>query len=131
MYTPKKGSLRDHVALYICANGPKTISEIANTFHGYRYNTISNAVHQLKFHNGLTLDGGIYSLTEELHAYYSGTPLPPKKEIKLEPRPWKPLPLKNLPSLEARRNDAGPVHDVGYINGSAGVNDVFRGIGFK
>lgn len=97
MYVPKKNSLRDRIALYICVNGPMSLADIASAFKGDRYNTVTNAVHQLKFYKGVTLAGGIYSLTAELQAHYSGVPLPQKPEFTREPASFKPLSADRLP----------------------------------
>lgn len=124
MYVPKRNSLRDRIALCICANGPMSMVDIARAFEGRRYNTVSNAVHQLKFYNGVTLESGIYSLTDELQAHYSGVPLPPKTTTKLEPRPWKPLSEKNMawcsPLIAERlRNDFHPLTCASSVKYSA------------
>src|SRR5688572_25484957 len=97
MYVPKKNSLRDRIALYICVNGPVSMSDIAEAFKGDRYNTVTNTVHQLKFYKGVTLSGGLYSLTAELQSYYSGVPIPPKPEFTRAPAPFKPLSVDRLP----------------------------------
>ena len=72
-----------------------TAGQLAKIFIGERYNQVCNAVNQLKFQKALTLDHetGIYSLKEELIAYYKGEELPPKKLDEITTPNFKPLSL--------------------------------------
>ena len=131
---PKPKTMRHRVLLAIYTHGAMTAREIPHRIHDENLDGIQSALHVCRGNGLLDRNLHTYSLTAAVREYFDGCEQVEHKHVGEVATPrtvpeFSQLSAKYLPSLEARRTDAGPVHEVGYINGSAGVGDVFRGIG--
>jgi hypothetical protein len=71
MYTPQKGSQRDHIVQLIMRNGPMTRAEIFEAFPGDRSCKTTMSIADMELMNALVLnDEKKYDVTQGLRRYY-------------------------------------------------------------
>jgi hypothetical protein len=115
---PKKGSLRNHISLFVAKSGPVTMQEICQHFSIYQAKRIEGAVHSLRHYNTFTMEGKKYTIGAGARAHY-GLEKPTKNTgpiqmvaiQKIAPAPMKPLSTKNMAHLALRRE---PIRDISF-----------------
>jgi hypothetical protein len=132
MFIPRKGTPGRVVVETIYEHGPLTFEQGLEAHKPFDiYLSRTREVYKRAVESGwLVEENGVYSLTPAMTEHLDNQPVEEKTTAQptpaADPPPFRPLSLKQLPSLQPRRADAAPPREIFYFCGSARP-EPFRG----
>lgn len=130
MRVPQKGTIAYKICVLLRTRGPMTLPMIWCELPSSNKATIRHALHD---HSIVANGDGAYELPLHLKNYFNDceTVEKPKvaQNVLLPPYhpPFRALQPKNIPSLEARRPDAGPAREISFKTGGTIPNAKLQG----